>query len=335
MSSSTLNKCISIVETIREYKKEYFSKDLIAALTVAVVAIPQSMAYALIAGVSPVYGLYTAIVSAILGSAFGSSKQLVTGPTNAICLLVAGGMRNYMGLDNAYQMLFLMTFIVGILQMIFGIIKLGKAINFVSHTVIVGFTAGAGILIALGQLNTILSISIKNSAQMSTMEKLYYVITHIGQTNLYALGLGLMTMAIILICKRVNKNLPGALIGIIVPISLILLFELDKKGVKLTGTIPSSLPPFQMVQFSLSSIQNVFSGALAIAVIGLVEAISISKSIASTSRQKINANQEFIGQGIANTVSSFFQCFPSSGSFTRSAINYHNGAVSRLSGILS
>ncbi|HEY8908830.1 MAG TPA: SulP family inorganic anion transporter [Desulfosporosinus sp.] len=338
MSSVALDKVskyLPIIESIREYKKEYISKDIIAALTVAVVAIPQSMAYALIAGVNPVYGLYTAIVSTIIASIFGSSKHLVAGPTNAIALLVAGSMRNYMGLDNAYQLLFLMTFLVGALQILFGVVKLGKVINFVSHTVIVGFSAGAGVLIALGQLSTLLSIPIKNSAQMATTEKFYYCITHLNQTNLYALGLGLMTVAIMVICKRVNKNLPGALIGIIVPIIFILIFALDKKGIKLTGNIPSSLPPFKMVQFSLGSIKEVFSGAIAISIIGLVEAISISKTIASTSRQKIDANQEFIGQGLANAISSFFQCFPGSGSFSRSAINYHNGAASRFAGILS
>ncbi|MDR3602336.1 MAG: SulP family inorganic anion transporter [Desulfosporosinus sp.] len=333
--NSTLSKYIPLIETIGTYKKEYISKDLIAGLTVAVVAIPQSMAYALIAGVNPVYGLYTAIVSTIIASIFGSSKHLVAGPTNAIALLVAGSMRNYMGLDNAYQLLFLMTFIVGALQILFGVIKLGKVINFVSHTVIVGFSAGAGVLIALGQLNTIMSIPIKNSAQMPTTLKFYYVITHLSQTNLYALGLGLMTIAIILICKRINKNLPGALIGIVIPIIFIIIFALEQKGVKLTGNIPSSLPPFKMVQFSMGSIREVFSGAIAISIIGLVEAISISKTIASTSRQKINANQEFIAQGLANVGASFFQCFPGSGSFTRSAINYHNGAVTRLAGILS
>ena len=328
-------KYIPLIGTIKTYKKEYFSKDLIAALTVAVVAIPQSMAYALIAGVNPVYGLYTAIVSTIIASVFGSSKHLVAGPTNAIALLVAGSMRNYMGLDNAYQLLFLMTFLVGALQILFGVMKMGKAINYVSHTVIVGFSAGAGVLIALGQLNTLLSISIKNSAQMPTTLKFYYVITHLSQTNLYALGLGLMTIAIILICKRINKNLPGALIGIIIPIIFIIVFALEQKGVKLTGYIPSSLPPFKMVQFNIGSIKDVFSGAIAISIIGLVEAISISKTIASTSRQKIDANQEFIAQGLANAVSSFFQCFPGSGSFTRSAINYHNGAVTRFAGIMS
>lgn len=328
-------KYIPLIGTVKNYKSEYFRKDLVAALTVAVVAIPQSMAYALIAGVNPVYGLYTAIVSTIIGSIFGSSKHLIGGPTNAIALLVAGSMRNYMGLVNAYQLLFLMTFLVGALQIIFGVIKLGKVINYVSHTVIVGFSAGAGVLIALGQLSTLLSIPIKNSAQMVTTEKFYYVITHLNQTNLYALGLGMMTIAIILICKKLNKNLPGALIGIVIPIIFIIIFTLEQKGVKLTGAIPSSLPPFVMVHFSFAGIQSVFGGAVAIAIIGLVEAISISKTISSTSRQKIDANQEFVAQGLANAVSSFFQCFPGSGSFSRSAINYHNGAVTRLSGIMS
>jgi len=328
-------KYIPLIGTLGNYKKEYLSKDLIAALTVAVVAIPQSMAYALIAGVNPVYGLYTAIVSTIISSVFGSSKHLIAGPTNAIALLVAGSMRNYMGLDNAYQLLFLMTFLVGALQILFGVMKLGKVINFVSHSVIVGFSAGAGVLIALGQLSTLLSISIKDSAHMVTTAKFYYVITHLSQTNLYALGLGLMTVVIMLICKKVNKNLPGAIIGIIIPIIFIVVFALEKKGIKLTGVIPSSLPPFQMVQFSIGSIKDVFTGAIAIAIIGLVEAISIAKTISSTSRQKIDANQEFIGQGLSNTVSSFFQCFPGSGSFSRSAINYHNGAVTRIAGIMS
>ena len=335
MSSFAISKYIPIVETIRNYKREYIRRDIVAALTVTVVGIPQYMAYALIAGVNPVYGLYTGIIAAIMGSVFGCSNQLITGPTNAICLLTASGMIRYIGLPNAYQMLFLMTFLVGVLQIIYGFIKLGKVIDFVSHTVLIGFTAGAGVLIALGQVNTILGMSIKNSAAMSTMEKMYYIVIHINQTNYYALGLGIMTMLIIVICKKISNNLPGALIGITVPIFFIIMFALEKKGVKLTGTIPSSLPPFKMVQFSLSSLKAIMSGAFAISIIGLVEAISISKAISTNTRQKIDSNQEFIGQGIANLVASFFQCFPSSGSFSRSAINYVNDAATRFSGILS
>jgi len=335
LSTFVISKYIPIIETIRTYKKEYIRRDIIAALTVTVVGIPQYMAYALIAGVNPVYGLYAGIIAAIVGSAFGSSNQLITGPTNAICLLTASAMVRYMGLTNAYQMLFLMTFVVGILQIIYGVIRLGKVIDFVSHTVLIGFTAGAGVLIALGQFNTILGMSIKNSAAMSTMEKMYYIATHMSQTNYYSLGLGLLTIAIIIICKKISKNLPGALIGITVPIFFIIMFALEKKGVKLTGTIPSSLPPFKMVVFSLSSFKEILSGAFAISIIGLVEAISISKAISTNTRQKIDSNQEFIGQGIANLISSFFQCFPSSGSFSRSAINYVNQAATRFSGIFS
>ena len=332
---AVLQKRIPLVETIKNYNTGYAKRDIISALTVAVVAIPQSMAYAIIAGVDPVYGLYTAIVATIIGSLFGSSNHLIAGPTNAISLLVASSMRNYMGLSNAYEMLFLLTFMVGIIQILFGVIRLGKAVNYVSHAVIVGFTSGAGVLIALGQLNALLGISIKNSAQMATMEKVWYVITHLSGVNLYAAGIGVLTILIIIVLKKINKNLPGSLIGIIITSLVIVVFSLDKSGVKLTGDIPTSLPPFKMLSFSLDSAQKVFSGAVAIAVIGLVEAISISKSISATSRQKIDANQEFIGQGLANAIGSFFQCFAGSGSFTRSAINYWSGAATRIAGILS
>ena len=330
-----LQKYIPLIKTVQTYKKDYIRKDLVAALTVAVIVIPQSMAYAIIAGVNPIYGLYTAIVSTIIGSIFGSSNHLIAGPTNAVSLLIASSMRSFMGLDNAYEMLFLMTFLVGVMQIIFGVIKLGKAIDYVSHAVVVGFTAGAGVLIALGQLNQLLGISIKNSAQMPTLNKVYFVITHISQTNYISLLLGLFTILVIITCKRINKSLPGPLIGIIISVVLVVVFSLDNSGIKLTGEIPSSLPPFKMIHFTWQSIQDVFSGALAIAIIGLVEAISIAKSISATSRQKIDANQEFIGQGMANAISSFFQCFAGSGSFTRSAINYYSGAVTRMSGILS
>lgn len=335
VSNFIISRYIPIIETVRNYKKENIKKDIVGALTVTVVGIPQYMAYALIAGVSPVYGLYTGIVATIIGSLFGSSNQLITGPTNAICLLTASAMIRYMNLPNAYQMLFLMTFLVGVLQLIYSVIKLGTLIDFVSHTVLVGFTAGAGVIIALGQLKAFFGMSIKNSSSMSPLEQTYFIITHISKTNLYVLGVGMMTIAIVVICRKINRKLPGALLGITLPIIFIITFALEKKGVKLTGTIPSVLPPFKMVQFSFAVLKDIFRGAFAISIIGLVEAISISKSISTKTRQKIDSNQEFIGQGLANIVGSFFQCIPSSGSFSRSAINYINGGASRFAGILS
>lgn len=332
---SLVSKRIPLVATMKSYRREYLRRDIVAALTVAIVAIPQSMAYAIIAGVDPVYGLYTAIVSTILGAVFGSSEHLIAGPTNAISLLIASGMAKYMGLTNAYELLFLMTFTVGALQILFGLARLGKAVNYVSHAVIVGFTAGAGVLIALGQLNQLLGISIVDAARMPTMRKVLHVATHLQAVNPWAVAMGVLTMAIILICRKLDRRLPGSLLGIAIPAALIAAFSLQARGVKLTGTIPTALPPFAMIGFSVEGFRQIFPGALAIAIIGLVEAISIAKSIAATSRQKIDADQEFLGQGIANLGGSFFHCFAGSGSFTRSAINYQSGAATRVSGILS
>ncbi len=327
-----ITKYVPLIETVKTYRKEYVKSDLVAAFTVAVIAIPQSMAYAIIAGVDPVYGLYTAIVSTLVSSVFGSSEHLIAGPTNAISLLVAGSMRNYVGTENFYGMLFLLTFIVGAIQILFGIMRLGKAINYVSHAVIVGFTAGAGVLIALGQLNQLFGISL-GGGYMTIMEKLYKTILSLPETNGYALGLGLMTIGVIILCKKRSKNLPGALFGIIISVVLVMLFSLGNHSVKLVGEIPAALPSFKTFPLNRTLIGQLFSGALPIAIIGLVEAISIAKSIASTSGQKIDANREFVGQGLSNAVSSFFQCFPGSGSFTRSAVNYFSGAKTRLSGI--
>ena len=335
MYSVSLFRMIPLLDTIRNYKKENIKKDIIGALTVMIVGIPQYMAYALIAGVNPIYGLYTGILPTIMGSAFGCSNQLITGPTNAICLLTASAMIRFMKLPNAMEMLFLMTFMVGVLQVLYGVFKFGKLIDFVSHTVLVGFMAGAGLNIAAGQLKTFLGISIKNSSAMSPLQIVIYLISHITQTNPYVLGVGLMTIVIIVICKKISKNLPGALIGIIVPIFVILMYDLQRKGVQLTGNIPTGLPPFKMFQLDPTSIKDMLSGAFSISIIGLVEAISISKAIGSNTRQKINSNQEFIGQGLANIVGSFFQCIPSSGSFSRSAINFVNGGVSRFAGVFA
>ena len=326
---------IPLWETLRNYRRSDIRKDLVAALTVAVVAIPQSMAYAVIAGVNPAYGLYTAIISTMIASAFGSSSHLIAGPTNAISLLIASNMKSYLGMDNFMEILFLLTFLTGALQIVFAVLRLGRALNYVSHAVVVGFTAAAGILIALGQLNQLLGISIPNSASLTTLEKMGYVFTHLGKTNPYALGIGVFTMAVILIFRRIHRSLPGSLIGMILSVIMVVALALESKGVRLTGEIPASLPVFQLIRLDMGLAKGLFGKALAIAIIGLVEAISIAKSIASTSCQKIDANQEFIGQGLANAAGSFFQCFAGSGSFTRSAVNYISGAATRISGILS
>jgi SulP family sulfate permease len=328
-----LNKIPFIVD-MKNYRKEFLKFDMMAGLTVAIVALPQSMAYALIAGIDPVYGLYTAIVAATIGSIFGSSDHLVTGPTNAIALMIASQVKNFTD-SNFLTMLFLLTFLVGFIQLMLGILRVGKIINFVSHSVIVGFTAGAGIIIALGQINQFFGISLPKGYH-PLYEKVWQTLTAIGQTNLYSLGLAGLTVTIILVCKKVNKNIPGSLIALVVSAFLVAYFNLGAQGVKLVGDIPNNLPQFQLPHaFSFGRIFDLLGGAVAIAIVGLVEAISISKSIALSSEQRINPNQEFLGQGISNMVAAFFHCFPASGSFTRSAINYGAGAKTKLAGILS
>ena len=232
-----VKKYIPLIGTIKTYRKEYVKSDLTAALTVAVIAIPQSMAYAIIAGVDPVYGLYTAIVSTLISSIFGSSEHLIAGPTNAISLLVASSMKNYLGAGNFYETLFLLTFMVGIIQIVFGIMRLGKAVNYVSHAVLVGFMSGAGILIALGQLNQLFGISLGNG-YMTLITKVYMVFANLNKTNLYALGLGVLTIAVTVLCKKINKNLPGTLFGIIISVILVMVFSLGNQSVKFVGEIP-------------------------------------------------------------------------------------------------
>lgn len=325
---------IPLLADLKVYRKENWKFDLMAGLTVAIVALPQSMAYALIAGVDPVYGLYTSIIAVIIGSIFGSSDHLITGPTNAIALMIASQVKNFTD-SNFLTMLFILTFLVGLIQFLLGILRVGKIINFVSHSVIVGFTAGAGIIIALGQLNQFLGISLPKGYNPLYV-KVWQTLAAIDQTNLYALGLANLTVAIILICKKINKNIPGSLLGLIVSACLVALFNLGDKGIKLVGEIPNNLPLFRLPQaFPVHFIFDLMGGAAAIAIVGLVEAISISKSIALSSEQRINPNQEFLGQGLANMLAAFFQCIPASGSFTRSAINYASGGKTKLAGILS
>ena len=325
---------IPFINELRYYRGQLLRYDLLAALTVAIVALPQSMAYALIAGVDPIYGLYTAIICAIVGSFFGSSNHLVTGPTNAIALMIAGAMKNHTDAGEFYQILFLLTFLVGLIQLALGVLKVGKIINYVSHSVIVGFTAGAGIIIGLGQLNELLGISLARGYH-PLYAKVGLVLRSLDTANVFALALGGLTVALILVCKKISRNIPGSLIGLIICAAAASAFNLDEKGVRLVGSMPGELPVFKMLSFSFGRSLDLFGSALAIAIVGLVEAISIAKSIALSSEQKIRPNQEFIGQGMANIIGSFFRCFPASGSFTRSAINYDAQAKTKMAGILS
>lgn len=331
---SSIRKQIPYLDELRPYNAAAFRSDLVAAMTVAIVALPQSMAYALIAGVSPIYGLYTAIVTSIVGSFFGSSNHLATGPTNALSLMIAGAMKTHLGEDSFYPMLFLLTFLTGCIQFAFGLLKVGKIVNLVSHSVIVGFTAGAGIIIGLGQLNELLGVAIAKGYH-PLYERVILTFAAANNANLCSVGFAAGTIAAILIARKLDRRIPGPLLALILSAVAAHFLDIGSKGVKLVGEIPSHLPSFSMVRFDMGWTADLFGAALAIAVVGLVEAIAIAKSISLSSEQQIDANREFMAQGLSNITGSFFSTFPASGSFTRSAINYNAGARTKTAGILS
>jgi SulP family sulfate permease len=307
VENSRLTSWFPFISEIKIYNFSRLKADLIAGLTVAIVALPQSMAYAIIAGVHPKFGLYAAIFPAIISSLFGSSRFLAAGPTNAISMVVsssmasaviAGTMVSSLPEEQKIGLLFLLSFMVGAMQLMMGIFKFGNFINFVSHSVVVGFTAGAGILIAFNQIKNLIGVNIGNHPHF--VDGIKNTFLKIPETNIYALGLGVFTIAFIVVMKKISQKIPGALIAMVVTAFLVFMFKLESLGVKSIGSIPQSLPPLSFFPYDMNSFNAMFSSALAISILGIVEALSIAKTIASNSGEKIDGKREFIAQGLAN-----------------------------------
>jgi SulP family sulfate permease len=324
------------IQFIRSYQSENFRSDLMAGLTVGIVALPQTIAFAMIAELPPQYGLYAAIVTGIIGALWGSSHHLNTGPTNTISLLVLTTLLPIaaVGSDKYLLAAGLMAVMVGVFQIALGLIRMGVLVNFVSDSVIIGFTAGAGVLIIVNQLRHLLRLDIASHASLITTTQELAV--HIPETHWLSLILGAGVCILIFVIKRFAPKLPGALIGMVIATVLVAGLNLDQAGIKVIGELPRSLPPLvNLPLFNLDLISQLSTGALAVGAISLVESVAISRSIASQSDQQLNSNQEFIGQGLANLVTGFFSGFAVSGSFTRSAINYEAGAKTSVSSIVS
>jgi len=314
--------------------KKSIKADFIAGLTGAVIVLPQGVAFATIAGLPPEYGLYTAMVTPIIAALFGSSFHLVSGPTTAISIVVFAAVSHHAtpGTPEFVSMALTLTFLAGVYQFAFGVARLGSLVNFVSHTVVIGFTAGAAILIATSQLKHITGIFVpKGETFLHTWMDLY---AGIGDINIYLLVIGIATLISALIAKKFMPKLPNLLIGMIIG-SVLALFFKNYTEIKLVGEIPAHLPPLSHPEFSFQTIKLLAPEAFAVALLGLIEAVSISRAIATKSSQRIDSNQEFIGQGLSNMTGSFFSSYAGSGSFTRSGINYEAGAKTPLSAILA
>ena len=314
---------------------ETIKADFFAGLTGAIIVLPQSVAFATIAGMPPEYGLYTAMVIPIVAALFGSSFHLVSGPTTAISIVVFAAVSKYAepGSAEFVSLALTLTFLAGVYQLVFGLAKFGMLVNFVSHNVVIGFTAGAALLIASSQIPYIVGIDIPRGEDF--LNTWFDIYTGVGEFNIYLLIVGLGTLVTAIVVKILKPKFPNLLIGMLVGGLLAFYLGGFTDSIKTVGAMPAYFPPLSTPDFSLNSLKALAPEAFAIALLGLIEASSIGRSIATKSNQRINANQEFIGQGTSNIVGSFFSSYASSGSFTRSGVNFESGARTPLSAILA
>ena len=309
--------------------------DIIAGITGAIIVLPQGVAFAIIAGLPPEYGLYSAIVPAIIAALFGSSYHLISGPTTAISIVIFTSLSPLAPPSSAeyIQMALTLTFLAGLFQLALGVARLGALVNFVSHSVVLGFTAGASILIATSQLGNILGITVPK--KHSFIHIWADVLSSLPETNVYVLSIGLGTLIIAVVFKILKPKWPGMLIAMTAGSVGALLVKGSEHGVRLVGSLPAHLPPLSHPYITTGSLRQLAPPALAVAMLGLAEAVSIARSIATKTEQRIDSNQEFIGQGLSNVIGSFFSSYAASGSFTRTGVNYEAGAKTPLAAILA
>jgi len=309
--------------------------DLMAGLTGAIIVLPQGVAFAMIAGLPPEYGLYTAIVTPIVAALFGSSLHLISGPTTAISIVVFTSISPFAepGSAEFIRLALTLTCLAGVYQLALGLARMGALVNFVSHSVIVGFTSGAAILIATSQMKHVFGLDIPRGH--SFLQVWLNLLAEIRHVNPYVIIVALLTLAAAVFFKIFLPRWPGMLFAMIVGSLACLLLSGSQHGVRLLGQMPVRLPPLSLPDFSFNVIHDLAPKALAVALLGLIEALSIARSISMKSRQQIDGSQEFIGQGLSNVVGSFFSSYAGSGSFTRSGINYQAGAMTPLSAVFS
>lgn len=323
------------VRFFKSYDAGEFVPDVQAGLTVAVILLPQAIAFALIAELPPAMGLYTAIVAAIFGALWGSSNHIHTGPTTAISLLVMSALVTSAdpGTPEYIIAAGLLAVMAGIFQLVLGFARLGVLINFVSESVVTGFATGAAFLIGIKELRYLFGLDISGDSFLQTV---IGILRRIPDLDPIATAIGVGVIAIIVGLRIYNEKYPGELIAMIVASIVVFIFGLHETGLNVVGKLPSGLPPLKSLpMFNYDLLMELSTGALAIGAIGLVETSSIARSIATQTGQRLDSNQEFIGQGLANVAAGFFGGYPAAGSFSRSAVTFDAGAKSAMAVIFS
>ena len=314
-------------------------QDAVAGLTGAIIVLPQGVAYALIAGLPPEYGLYAAIVPAIVAALFGSSWHLISGPTAALSIVVFTTISPLAQVGSAayISLVLTLTLMAGLFQLMLSLARMGSLVNFVSHSVVVGFTSGAAVVIATSQIKNALGLELHSSGNF--ILNWMAVADNILATHLPSLVIAALTLSTLIIIKRWRKKWPNMLIAMVVGSlatqGLQLTTWLDASQIALVGQIPSQLPPLSAPLMTWDLLRQLAPGAMALGLLGLVEAVSIARSVATRSGQRIHGNQEFIGQALSNILGSFSSSYATSGSFTRTGVNYEAGATSPLAALFA
>lgn len=327
---------LPILDWLPQYKKSQLQGDLYAGLTVGVLLIPQGMAYALIAGLPPVYGLYASLVPQLVYAVFGTSRQLSVGPVAMDSLLVATGVSVLAteGTEAYLTYAIMLAFFMGLAQLLLGFLRMGFITHLLSRPVISGFTSAAALIIGVNQLKYVLNVPINKGAQMSKL--LTQIFEQISETHVLSVLLAVAAFLVLKLSKKVNKKIPAALLVVVLGILVVKFLDLEEIGVSIVKEIPGGLPAFVMPDLSWETLQKLLPLSLTIAVVAFMEAYSVAKALEAKSRDhKVRPNQEMMALGLANVVGSFFQSYPVTGGFSRSAVNHNAGAKTPLAMFIS
>ncbi|MFG6117446.1 SulP family inorganic anion transporter [Halobacillus sp. MO56] len=320
---------------IAHYNKDFLKSDFSAGLIVAIMLIPQAMAYSMLAGLPPVIGLYASTIPLIIYALLGSSRQLAVGPVAMVSLLVLSGVSTLAepGSDQFIAYALLLSLMVGVIQLSMGLFRLGFIVNFLSHAVISGFTSAAALIIGFSQLKHLLGVKLEGGKNVFLL--LFDAFQKIGVINWITFAIGIGSIIVLIYFKKKFPKFPAPLLVVVGSTLVVYFFNLEEHGVSIIREVPGGLPGFSLPAFSVDSITALLPIALTISFVGFMESIAVAKTIASKEKYKVDSNQELTGLGAANIVGSFFSASPVTGGFSRTAVNYQAGAKSGLASVIT
>lgn len=332
-----IKKLLPIVDWLPGYSKSDFYQDLPAGITVGIMLVPQGMAYALIAGLPLVYGLYASLVPQVIYALTGTSRHLAVGPVAMDSLLVAAGLTAIamVGTDRYIELAIALALMVGFIQLLLGILKAGFLVNFLSKPIVSGFTSAAAIIIGANQLTNLLGVDLPRDNQIHKL--LYTLLDSLGGLHLTTLLMGLCAMLLLVVLSKYKGKIkvPATLLVVAAGIFVVKLLQLNEKGVAVVGVIPEGLPSFSLPSINAADFTQLLPIAATLALIAFVEAYSVAKAIEEKHNYKIDADQELRALGLANIFGALFKSYPTTGGFSRTAVNDQAGAVTPMASLIS